>query len=84
MSEAQGGSLFRCVNLKEVTAARIEVAGWCLRVAIARGDARISAAFRKLAQIPIKPRATRRCYPALAAFHAAVVTPADNSSLLRT
>ena len=79
MSEAQSGSLFRCVNLKELTAARIEVAGWCLRVAIARGDARISAALRNC---PNTYQA--QSDPALAAFDAAVVTPADNSSLLRT
>ena len=95
MSEPQRGFTVSPVSardLEELTAARIEVEGWCLRAAIARGGARweagISAAFRKLAQIPYHAESdpallSEAWIAAHAAFHASLVAPADNSWLLR-
>ncbi len=95
MSEPQRGFTVSPVSardLEELTAARIEIEGWCLRAAIARGGARwqaaIEAAFRKLAQTPYHadndPALLSEAWIAAhAAFHASLVMPADNSWFLR-
>ncbi len=95
LSEPQRGFTVAHVSagdLEDLTAARIEAEGWCLRAAIARGGARweagIAAAFRRLAQTPYHAKGD----PALlsdawvsahAAFHQSLAAAADNSWLLR-
>ena len=95
MSEPQRGFTVSPVSardLEELTAARIEIEGWCLRAAIGRGGARwqagIEAAFRKLAQTPYHadndPALLSEAWIAAhATFHASFATPADNSWFLR-
>jgi DNA-binding GntR family transcriptional regulator len=95
MSEPQRGFTVSPVSardLEDLTAARIEVEGWCLRAAIARGGARwevgVGVAFRKLGQTPYYANGdpallSETWIAAHAAFHASLVAPAGNSWLLR-
>jgi DNA-binding GntR family transcriptional regulator len=80
------------VDLEELTLARVEVEGWCLRAAIAKGGVRweagIEAAFRTLARTPYfaqddSDRLSDTWVASHAAFHEALVAAAGNSWLLR-
>jgi DNA-binding GntR family transcriptional regulator len=80
------------VDLEELTLARIEVEGWCLRAAIAKGGVRweagIEAAFRTLGRTPYfapddSDRLSDAWVASHAAFHEALVAAAGNNWLLR-
>jgi DNA-binding GntR family transcriptional regulator len=95
VSEPQRGFTVAPVSasdLEELTMARIEVEGWCLRAAIAKGGVRweagIEAAFRTLARTPYfaqedSDRLSDAWVASHAAFHEALVAAAGNSWLLR-